>query len=368
MTRKENSNNPELEIVGRFNQYTEKVIESWLQLETKQGNRYVSIDRNRLKEIALLHYQDNLEVPAWRFKGVYPQDDLAFVSSCLSHNTINAAFNLPNGEKYSVPFGEGKPFSGAYAMVRKFYEAFGEELITTIQLREAFKSPESTKKFFSGLNEIPYPDLRYLQLQDFIENLQLNNQNPIDLLFEISELNEEGEIIGFRAFDSQSGQGLVDLLIRQFPLAYGADHQTTGGLVFPMFKRAQLVALEMHGRAVNSTEETYIKPFIDIDQIGPIADYEVPRSLRGLGIITVSNSLSKKIQSWKEVVKDSKQEVELRAATIVSCAGLLIEINKLRQADQLPLINMSHLDYWLWSQAKIVAGNIKPNLTRTMAY
>lgn len=368
--KKESEHSAEFKNGSGFNPYTERVIDSWSQLELCRGNHDVFIDRSQLNEVARTHYRDQLEIPAWRFNEVYPQDNMAFASNVLAHNTINAAFNLSTGEKYTVPFGEKKPLTGVFGMVRKFYEGFGEKIITTADLDKVFTSLEDTTLFFNGINEIPYPDLRYYQLRDLINNLQRLGLDPTDLLMQIDRVDQQGNIIGHQAFNSGNSQGLVDLLIQQFPLAYGADRQSIGRLDFPFYKRAQLVALELHGRAVNTqrNQHSLIQPFVDIDQIGPIADYEIPRSLRGLGIIKISDSLASKIESWKEIAKDSQEEVEIRASMVVACASLLQGINKLRREDHLSLINMAHLDYWLWSQAEHVAKNIKPHLTKTMSY
>jgi hypothetical protein len=360
----ETGRRPEYQKKAPLNPHTERVRSNWHQLEADHKNQHVSIDYNQLLRTAREHFQDPLELPNWQFDGVYPQDFLTFASSTLTYNTINAAFNHPSGEKYSIPFGQGKPLSGSFAMVRKFYEHFGESTITTEQLLATFGSIDAVIHFFRGINDIPYPDLRYSQIQDFIRGLREGGQDPIDLLTTAGEYNQEGQITRLRAFDGEAGPGLVDTLIRQFPLAYGADVQQIGSLTFPFFKRAQLVALVLHGRAVHSG----LHGFSDIHLIGPIADYEVPRSLRGLGILQVSSDLSERIQTWDEIKKDSPEEIELRAATVTACQHLLSTINELRSTSLLPPINMSHLDYWLWSQAKIVAKEIRPHLTQTMAY
>lgn len=334
-----------------FNPYTEKVINSWKQLEFEHGNHNVTINYFQLHEIVRTHYRDVLEIPAWRFDGVYPHNNLAFASNVLAHNTINAAFNLQTGEKYAVPFGEGKPLTGAFAMVRKFYEGFGEDIITSPQLDETFKTTDDVVRFFKGFNDIPFPELRLAQLRNFIEGLLLHYENPTDLLRYVGEYNTQGKRIGIRAFTSPSGPGLIDLLVNRFPVAYGSDKQSIGRLDFPFYKRAQLVALVLHDRAVNSENDPQspVQPFVDIDRVGPIADYEVPRSLRALGIIDVSEPLANRIQAWEPIPKDSAEEIELRAATVASCVNLLKSINVLRVANNLEPINVAHLDYWLWS-------------------
>ena len=79
-----------------------------------------------------------------------------------------------------------------------------------------------------------------------------------------------------RAFNN--GKGLVELLVQNFGSAY-ADAQSLridGTRYFLSFdKRAQLVAVMLHDRALDSNG---ILPVVeDIDDVGPIADYELPK-------------------------------------------------------------------------------------------
>jgi hypothetical protein len=370
MSRIEKNYTPEIIKPHRFNPFTEKVIKSWLMLEIAGENDFVSINRRELDRTAALHFKDEFVLPDWRFKGVFPEDNLAFTSNVLVQNTINAAYNTQDGDTYRASLTGEINVEDAFAMASKFHERFGEEVVTTEKLDKSFRTVDDVKSFFKAVNDIPYPKARFRQLRDFICGLKKEDKNPLDLLNEAGQFNHFGELVGFRAFDGPDGEGLVSILMRKFPLAYGADIQSIGGLEFPFHKRAQLTALELHDRVVNSKQEddSNLKPFIDIDMVGPIPDYEVPRSLRGFGIMNLNIELSDRIQNLEEIIKDSPEEVEIRAGTVIACVELLQKINKYRAFDKLSPINMCHLDFWLWSQSKNLAKDIKPHLTKTMAY
>ena len=129
------------------------------------------------------------------------------------------------------------------------------------------------------------------------------------------------------------------------------------------------MAILLHGRATEVGSNGILPPVIDIDQVGPIADYELPKALRALGIFRYSDEFAELVDNWKEVVKDSQMEIEIRAATVAVCFKFLECVNAHREhlPYALPPINICHLDYWLWKMGKEIKTS-RPHLTRTSAY
>jgi len=347
-----------------YNAHTQKIIDNWQKMEKTGGNAHVSIDYGRIVNTAITHVGDEFPTPDWRLSGVFARTNHAFTAQILTTNCINAQFNLPNGETYSIPFGDDKTLSGAFAMVGRMHERLGEKGFKRSMLEETFTSPLATGYFFRGMNDIPYPRLRFESLRDFIRGL--GDQKPIEILEDVEAKDKKGATIGFRAFDSEHGRGLVDVLTERFPVAYGSDIQVLHGLEFPFHKRNQLTVLQLHGRGVN-TEDNSLN-CVDIDKVGPVADYEIPRVLRGLGILQLSGALSETIQLGDEVEKDSPEEIELRAATIVAVAILQEELNKNKLALGESPLSMAQIDYWLWQQGLDYGGSIKAHRTNTLSY
>lgn len=347
-----------------YNVHAQKIIDNWQEMGKTGENTHVSIDYGRIVNTAIMHVGDEFPTPDWRFPGVYAQNNRAFAAQILTTNCINAQFNLANGETYSIPFGDGKVLSGAFAMVARMYERFGEKGFKRSILKDTFTSPLATRYFFRGINDIPYPNLRYESLRDFIGGL--DGQKPTEILDEATVKDPSGATIGFRAFDNEEGRGLVDILAERFPIAYGQDVQELNGLEFPFHKRNQLTVLQLHGRGVNTGDNTL--NCVDIDAVGPVADYEIPKILRGLGILQLSGALSETIQLGEEVEKDSPEEIELRAATVVAVAMLQEELNKNRVALEEPKLSMAQVDYWLWKQGLDYGGSIRAHRTNTLSY
>ncbi|MBI2034299.1 MAG: hypothetical protein HYT11_01035 [Candidatus Levybacteria bacterium] len=353
-----------------LNRFSAEVINSWKRMEQVKLNRFITIDHQMLDALAEENSRNDFIIPSWHYPGVYPQDSKAFVTQQLIGNCFNFAFNLPNipDGKYAVDTGHDKPLTGSFAMQSKVFEAFRESAVTTDDLASKFFSHDKTIQFFQGINQIPYPSLRFEAAQDFIQGLKQKNQNPLDLLKNVTVYDKKRTPVGLRAFNHRAEKGLVNQLVERFPVAYGADIQQLDSLRFPFAKRAQLVALIIHGRAMDAPdEEARLLPFVDIDKIGPVADYQVPRTLRAMNILLYSDELASKVDNWQEIAKDSHEEIEIRAATVVACNELMNKMNNLRQKSRQDPLNMSHIDYWLWSKSRTYT-NTRPHLTETSAY
>ena len=115
---------------------------------------------------------------------------------------------------------------------------------------------------------------------------------------------------------------LLDTLVCTFP-GYGSD----------MFlKRASLFFLQLN-RNFGWFEETMHKLHVP-------ADYQVPRTLSYYGGISYSSELKEKIKNSILIPKHSREECEIRAATVLACKGLC----------ELTGWNISDVDGWLWLQ------------------
>lgn len=80
-----------------------------------------------------------------------------------------------------------------------------------------------------------------------------------------------------------------------------------------------------------------------------------------------TKELENKIQNWKEIKKDSLEELEIRAHTIYGADLLIKEVNKHLPKDK--KINALHMDYKLWSGTrKPVLKGYKHHLVKTIAY
>lgn len=70
------------------------------------------------------------------------------------------------------------------------------------------------------------------------------------------------------------------------------------------------------------------------------ADYQIPKVLRGLGAIRVSEDLARRIGDGELIEPGSPQENALRAATVIACEAI----------SKSEGISAAALDFWLWTK------------------
>lgn len=151
----------------------------------------------------------------------------------------------------------------------------------------------------------------------------------------------------------------MERLIKDFPSFCDVSVFRPTRSVLEFHKRAQLLVMIYQGRALSSKTLERMKDACDL---GPPADYEIPRSLESLGILRYKPSLKEKIQKGQIILKDSRQEQEIRAQTVCAVIKLVDEVNKIKKHK----VNVLHIDYKLWSMAR--SFNNPHHLTPTIAY
>lgn len=90
------------------------------------------------------------------------------------------------------------------------------------------------------------------------------------------------------------------------------DHSLYKGRQIFLYKRAQIFAADLWG----AFKGQGYGHFHDVGSITIFADYIVPATLRQLGVLKYSAKLSDAIDTQKEILSGSEEEVELRACTI----------------------------------------------------
>ena len=258
-------------------------------------------------------------------------------------------------------------FVGAFACAAAFlrgsgflYGKDGGGHLSATQMLGITSSLKKTKRFFRGGNGIPMAGERRANLDEAARTLLEDYRGePRNIL-------EEAD---WYAYEHDGGKpGITDLLVRDFGSVFDdretlvLDSGVTRELLF--MKRAQLLPLMMHGRALGSRGE--LPAIRDIAKIGPVADYSVPNALRHLGILEYSSELRYAVDNRFEIAAHSKAEIEIRMSTVAAMAELLAETNALREKAGKPPITMAELDYKIWSLGR--KAKYLHHLTRTTAY
>jgi Queuosine salvage protein len=289
---------------------------------------------------------EEFPMPAWR-EAVFPEDDTVFLDFIGVGNAINFAFtDFETHQSFIVEY-EGKEWRGAFAMWAALRRALhrGMDVLAGDFLRTM--SLNTLSEVFAGESPIPLIDQRLLILQEVGRILCARYQGRFRNVL-LSGNN--------RAFGNL---GVVTRLLEEFPSFRDESvHRKTGSLL-KFEKRAQLLAMMYHGRAFSSQG---LRPLIDFEDLGPIADYGVPRALHALGILTYAPKLEKQITARDIIERDSVAEQEIRAQTVQAQLRLLEAINR-RRSER---ISYAHLDYKLWMMGRIARE--PHHLTRTTAY
>ncbi len=324
-----------------MNRFTEATVALWEKIEPK----FVTVNADRLKTIAAANALGDFTLPSWEAPGILPRDGHAFTTHVFWHNTVNFSYTnrLPRDEEkatFRKKMGN-KTLKGSFAMARCFYAAFGEKPIYADDIIALTDSSDRMKKFFSGLNTMPLIKERRANLRSAAFALKKGfGGDPWNIVV-------EG---GWRAFAKNGKPGIVDILIGHFPSVFANDKmKMKQGTAF-FYKRAQLFVLQYEGRALASG----LRPISDMNTMGPIADYELPRSYRHDGVFRYQKSLETAIRERRPLRPGSRAETEIRLATVWSQVRELETMNALRKKHGLRPIHLGHLDHIRWKKGRAV--------------
>ena len=120
------------------------------------------------------------------------------------------------------------------------------------------------------------------------------------------------------------------------------------------FKRAQILIADLAG----ALEGNSLGSFHDLAALTAFADYKVPQVLRQLGIIEYAPELAARIQRRELIAAGSREEIEIRAATVQAC-------DRIRQAltvsspDSVPF-TATEIDWLLWNRGQSLPKGSEP--------
>lgn len=312
--------------------------------------KYVFINEDKLEFWAANLAQEKLDIPDWQIKFVLPKaSDERFVEFIGWTTSVNFCFTnfFPPYKKYTIEFPKNKIWTGSMALSAVFMRNFGNTdfYLTNFMRNLTFNQ---ARKIFQGIHPLPLLEERVGILREIGENLSKFFDGKFINLF------EEG---------NWEFKKIVYLLVEKFPSFRDESFHIPSGTFLKFYKRAQLINLIYQGRALNSNRKLPLLK--DANDIGPIADYQVPKALHYLGILNYHPKLEKEIQTRMIIPKDSLKEQELRAQMSLAMIKLLEKINKRRKAKN--QINMIALDYKIWSLGK-KCKKLHHHLTPTIAY
>jgi hypothetical protein len=151
---------------------------------------------------------------------------------------------------------------------------------------------------------------------------------------------------------------LVERVVAAFPSFN--DVATLDGRAVKFFKRAQILAADLHGAFAGEG----LGRFHDLDRLTVFADYKAPQVLRGLGVLRYDDRLASIVDRRELIPAGAREENEIRAATVWAC-----ELIRAAQAAQGGTLAAYEIDWALWHAGQSLAPDIPPyHRTLTIFY
>ncbi|MBR9701227.1 hypothetical protein GOV11_05170 [Candidatus Woesearchaeota archaeon] len=339
--------------------------------------KHVFIDDSRIETIAKEWQGQNFSIPSWDFPPFTPGNE-HIADFLYWGNMINFCFTdieSSKGKDENIKFKaevDGKEHVGSFAMwacLSRLYNNLGEEMLLP-KFWSSLDIDEMEKIFapISDENRMPLLEKRYEMMntagKGWEEHRFLGDREPYLVLDNnIKHYISDGEL---RLFGDNNMQGFLEDFskyqaqyddFRRYP-----DSNDMNVKISVFNKRTQLLMAMIYGRAVNT--EPYIFPAIDTDKLTVFADYKVPQTLRALRIINYSKSLADKVDSRTPILENSREEIEIRSATVHSGHRLTKAVN----TDRKEPITAVHMDYKLFSAGKKLPETHPHHFTYTTAY
>lgn len=201
-------------------------------------------------------------------------------------------------------------------------------------------SLNDTKYFFRGADDAEIP---------LLKERVYNFREAGKVLLE----NFDGKFINALHESQFDALKLVDIIVKNF--SSFRDVSILDGEEIFFLKRAQIVASDIS--YVLSNNSLSLK---NMERLTAFADYKLPQILRMFGVIKYSAALAEKVDNFIELPHDSREEIEIRAATIFSVELLKKEIKTMSAWE---------IDNTLWLMSQDIQNSALPyHRTRTIYY
>ena len=304
-----------------------------------ERSRYVHVDEAAIASIAP-GLSKRISVPAWSPPNHAIEATDQGINWLLVLDALNFSFWGDN--RWTVD-DRGENVNGFRALAAALSRASAEGIPITDPDYLASITASDLAHILRGTHTIPMLDRR-------VENLR-----------EVGEgLRDRFEGSFARAVESCRGSAvrLVQLLAATFPSFNDTtDYQ---GSEVRFYKRAQLLVSDLYG----AYQGQGWGKFDDLDELTVFADYKLPQILRHMGMITYIESMAEKVDNRYVLVPGSRDEVEIRAATVWAC-----EVLRRALASHGANLRAFELDWWLWNETQKLNGSMKPyHLARTVYY
>jgi hypothetical protein len=300
----------------------------------------VRIEPGQFPEVAEMLRASPPPTPEWRSFPHWWSDDPAFTTTyVLVLDALNFCFWGEPRWTVSTDQGELNGYFALAAALRMAIER-GEPLLNPDWLESV--TTDILEDVLGGNNTLPLLDERAESLREVGVSIRTRlNGDPMALI---------GQANGDAA-------GIAASIVRLCPSFN--DVARLDGQEVRLYKRAQILAADLAG-ALNVSAVPVIT---GLEKLTAFADYKVPQVLRELGLLSYAPRLRRRIDSQVEIPAGSREEVEIRAATIWAVESLRLEL-----VNQGASVNASEIDWLLWNIGQSLDNPRPYHRTRTVYY
>lgn len=307
-----------------------------------QNLESIEIDDSRISVVAEKIVGGKYALPkseeAMPFKGRDPSESAMW---CFLADALNFCFwPVVGKEKWQVQTAGGQWRGGYFGLIESLKKGIDKSRSWLDPVFLRIVKLEDVSRLLAGQGELQLLDERRIAI------------NELGL-----GLKDKGSAMGIIGDAKKDVIGFVDLVIKTFPSF--KDEAVFRGEKVGFYKRAQILAMDLN--LVLSQHR--IIPFNNIDKLTAFADYKLPQLFRDEEVFIYSNELGDRIDSGDLIEKDSKEEIEIRGATIFAVESLRNSLLDLG-------VNLSSpvLDNILWTEAKARHNMKMHHLTKTIYY
>ncbi len=320
-------------------QLTEKSLGAFCR-EVAGDLRHLSISADAIESLASDLASESLPHPAWDHPAFPVTAGPTLDVVVWLGNALNFCYWVPEGESmWSISIA-GQREVDAFALFGALNAAFeqGHDLGDAHVLR----SDAISAMFASGRGYLPLVEDRIRILRD---------------IGDILEHQFDGRLENAVEAAGKDAPGMASFLAATFPSFN--DVRRMNGIEIPLYKRAQLAAGMLHAARKARGAEGLCK----IEQLTVYADYMLPVALRSLGIMQFSKELEDRVNARRLLDADSREETEIRVATVAACDQLL-EVTREKGGE----IDALKLDFWLWRRGFDCESDLPHHRTLTTDY
>ncbi len=302
----------------------------------------VKINREKIKDLAREWSVKKIIIPSWpKEMHLETKDEKMMLDYLIVLDTLNFCFWSTGEKRWTIEY-RGKRYGGYFALslaLKKFFEENPERLNWNL------------------LSHISFPC--FLKILQGGKNLMFLRKRWQMLRAVASVLTRKYDGDAARFFSSADGAApkLVEKIYKELP--FFDDIAAYGSRKVYFLKRAQILVVDTYaalsGRGLSRLD--------NLDYFTAFADYKLPQILRHWGILEYSPKLANKIDDGILIAAGSKEEVEIRSATIWVVEYLKDELEKMGKK-----LYSFEIDWILWNKSQEEKIDNPYHLTKTIYY